>query len=218
MNSVVNDFFNAKFAKASKKTPFQPRALAMESGHDDEYEISFLAAAFAACIGAGFLYFCGMMVSQLLVTARLREIEPKMLAAPGTITSLSIKSEIESSSAIPKVTYEYTVNGTQYTNDRVAAETYYLDSNAERIRFARLYAPGTSLTVHYDPERPERSMLIRGHKGSTRTGLLIFAALAGIAGVVSIVIPMSYWIRGRHRGRVRRMNREHPPETWRQAV
>ena len=74
------------------------------------------------------------------------------------------------------VSYEYRVGGERYTGDRAAYGSNG-DLN-ERIARGRL-EPGSPIQVHYDPDQPSRSVLVRGVQASTLwTGGLVAALVA----------------------------------------
>ena len=58
------------------------------------------------------------------------------------------------------ITYEYFVAGNRYSNSRLGWEdNLFRDSMAEAQQFADLYPTGKSVIVHFDPEKPEFSLL-----------------------------------------------------------
>ena len=77
----------------------------------------------------------------------------------------------------PNVRYRYTVNGRQYTNDRVFyGATGSSDSGWAHTIVAR-YPVGAAM-VRYDPEKPSRSVLEAGVTGTTHLQFIVGGPIA----------------------------------------
>lgn len=94
----------------------------------------------------------------------------------------------------PEVTYTYTVNNTSYSNNTIKfGENAYSSRNkAEGI--ASSYPVGKNVTVYYDPEKPERSVLEPGVSAGSYIviGIGVFFIL-----ITLILIPISFFARNR---------------------
>jgi hypothetical protein len=83
------------------------------------------------------------------------------------------------------VRYEYTVDGKTYTGNRIGfggSPTRSSRSRASSLRSSE-YAEGTTVTVHYDPKNPEKSVLYPGVSmlSYILLGVAVVLALAGAA-------------------------------------
>lgn len=80
----------------------------------------------------------------------------------------------------PYVEYEYEVDGTTYENN-----TVWLGSNATTVEGATEMVeenqPGSTVTVHYDPDDPGSAVLSPGTPSNR--GTLVFASVLVIVGV-----------------------------------
>jgi len=63
----------------------------------------------------------------------------------------------------PRIAYEYSVDGRRYRSEHIAfgATSWSLAPQAARATVAR-YPSGRSVTVYYNPKRPEEAVLHRG--------------------------------------------------------
>lgn len=62
----------------------------------------------------------------------------------------------------PVVVYHYQVNGKDYYNDTIAFQEWLGLAGFEAGVIRSRYVPGSSLTVYYDPNKPELSCLEKG--------------------------------------------------------
>jgi len=105
-----------------------------------------------------------------IVLAVLRSRKAKMAAenwptvAGGVLSSEVVIHRSHSSRGyttvnyMPKVSYEYQVNGQKYLGDGIGFGTAtYGKKKAEEI--AAIYPQGTPVTVHYDPSDPSKAVL-----------------------------------------------------------
>ena len=60
------------------------------------------------------------------------------------------------------VLYRYHVDGTAYEAERVSYRPYFYKVIGSADRMVYRYEPGTTVTVWYDPRRPERAVLEPG--------------------------------------------------------
>jgi uncharacterized Zn-binding protein involved in type VI secretion len=66
----------------------------------------------------------------------------------------------------PVVQYQYTVSGRQYNNKRIAFGATSFDRSTAQKK-ASQYATGMAVSVHYNPNKPEESVLETSASGST---------------------------------------------------
>jgi hypothetical protein len=89
-------------------------------------------------------------------------------SVPGEVTSSEVerrRSNKNSTTYAPVVTYDYTVGGTPYTSDRLAFGAANSGGPAEPRKVAGRYPAGSKVTVHYSPGDPSLAVLEPGlHK------------------------------------------------------
>ncbi len=89
-----------------------------------------------------------------------------MLTGPktlGVITHSSVESGVEPSSVfvfMPKVSYEYKVDGKRYTSSQLAIIEHNTASEDLARQKAEKYVPGQHVEVYYDPEKPAFAILV----------------------------------------------------------
>lgn len=89
----------------------------------------------------------------------------------------------------PHVRYAYTVDGTQYTSERISfgAVTSYGSDSSARSHLSQ-YPPGGELQVFYDPADPSKAVLLREAHGSTvsliGSGVLLLISIFGGVGAL----------------------------------
>jgi hypothetical protein len=88
---------------------------------------------------------------------------------------------------MPKVTYEYQVDGQKFTGDGIAFGTAtYGKKKADAI--AAAYPQGTPVTVHYDPANPAKAVLETKSVGG---GALVALGIILIAlGIMYVIVVM----------------------------
>jgi hypothetical protein len=87
---------------------------------------------------------------------------------------------------IPKVVYEYSVDGKALEADRITFDDLRFDVHLAAKAVADRYAPGSEVSVSYDPERPDRAVL--------EPGLAWTAYLLPAFGVVLTLSTIAAWI------------------------
>ncbi|MCA9073434.1 MAG: DUF3592 domain-containing protein [Planctomycetaceae bacterium] len=100
---------------------------------------------------------------------------------------LSTEGKVESKNLIKRregkprlrVTYSYTINGTQYSNDRYAIDDSY---SRDREAAKEQLAIGEPVTVWYDPAEPDRAVVDR----SFATGAFVMFLVSAIIGCAGI--------------------------------
>lgn len=85
----------------------------------------------------------------------------------------------------PHVSYRYRVRDRSFSGDRVSYDRWvYGDGSRNARRVVRAHIKGTAVQVHYDPARPERSVLQPGwvwpSVAQTIVGLLLLLAARGV--------------------------------------
>jgi hypothetical protein len=130
---------------------------------------------------------------------RKEDISKSWQPAPGVILTSEIKehntvdpSDINRIVTTPIVRYQYTCAGKSYTGYRI---NFYSEefSKAKAQQIVSRYAPGSSVTVYYDPLHPEEAVLERNLRGVNlffSAGLVLFALGMG-ACCISVLV---YWI------------------------
>ncbi|MCD4781758.1 MAG: DUF3592 domain-containing protein [Candidatus Omnitrophica bacterium] len=93
---------------------------------------------------------------------------------------------------IPEVTFQYSVDGHQWTSNRLSNiyDHYYLPESVEKI--IQHYPAGTEVTVLYDPQNPSEAILTYQNPSQYPTYLFIFFGLALI--LTSVVCFVSYYL------------------------
>jgi len=76
--------------------------------------------------------------------------------------------------------YKYTVNGTEYTSDRI---TFFALSDGNINNISDNYRAGSPCKVFYDPADPKNSVLMRGWS----SGMLVL-------GIVFFIVPLGFFV------------------------
>lgn len=106
----------------------------------------------------------------------------------GTVVESGLDADASArrSDYTPDVRYEYVVDGVTYEHDRVRANTNPLDRRGGTVLLGE-YHDGAEVTVHYDPEDPERAVLVPP-EGEQSWLLLVAAGLLVAFGAAVIVL------------------------------
>jgi len=83
--------------------------------------------------------------------------------------------------AEPRIEYEYQVDGQVYRSDKVRPGTWSL-SGRDAARVLKDHAPGTPVTVYYDPANPHRAVL--DPTGGGEWGGVLVGLICAIVGAV----------------------------------
>jgi hypothetical protein len=62
----------------------------------------------------------------------------------------------------PIVKYAYSVGGLSFTSEQISGDGRWSVGEASTREFVAKHPAGSSVTVYYDPDRPERAVLVRG--------------------------------------------------------
>lgn len=115
------------------------------------------------------------------VTARVREadLETDSNRTGGTTTTY-----------VPTITYEYTVDGETYVNDNLYPGPATAGSNSEDEQRSLLdeYPEGETVQAYYDPTDPADSFLEDESRTRQATGLGVLGGLLLAFGVVTVVL------------------------------
>ena len=139
-----------------------------------------------------FLVGLGFILSALVSNQRVRSAE-SWPTIPGTVLDTEVREFVSRSSGVttrtyePIIHYQYILMGKPYEGKRLSFGSLRMkDDQAEEI--VSRYAAGSSVTVHYDPNKPEKSVLeltVRG--GNT---LMISGGIFIVMGIVLIVLQL----------------------------
>lgn len=115
------------------------------------------------------------------VTARVREAE---------LETDSGRTGGTSTTYVPEVTYEYTVNGETYVDDNLypGPATAGSSAEAEQREILNEYPEGATVEAYYDPTDPTVSFLENESRTRQATGLGVLGGLLLAFGVVTIVL------------------------------
>jgi hypothetical protein len=94
----------------------------------------------------------------------------------------------------PEVTYSYNVNNTNFVNDMIKFGENSYSSRRKADEIAGNYPVGKNVTVYYDPEKPERSVLEPGVSAGSFIviGIGVFFIL-----ITLVIVPITYFLRNR---------------------
>lgn len=87
----------------------------------------------------------------------------------------------------PAVEYEYEVRGERYSCSTVSAADMSTTNAARAERIAERYAPGSRVTVYYNPRRPGQAVLEPGAAAGAWLPLLVGAGMFAISAVLDRV-------------------------------
>jgi hypothetical protein len=107
---------------------------------------------------------------------------------PGKITEAEVKKDYDTDAEgfttttfVPEIKYQYQVGEEDFTNDRISfggTKTYSSSKKAEEALSP--YPVNGSVSVFYNPESPEESVLVQGTKG-TMTLIIVGAVFIAIS-------------------------------------
>jgi hypothetical protein len=117
----------------------------------------------------------------------------------GTVIASSIRAERGSSSGTgstinrttyhAEVVYEYVIKGTPFSGERVNFGEYGRETTDHAAAILDRYPEGTVVSVHYDPEEPERSVLEPGMHGVPWFWLLLGTPIFLFGVGLAVVMP-----------------------------
>lgn len=117
--------------------------------------------------------------------------------ADGKVTKSEVTRSTDaegSDSYSPEVTYTYSVNNTGFSNDTIKFGENSYGSRNKANGIAAGYPIGKSVTVYYDPEKPERSVLEPGVSAGSYIviGIGVFFILLTL-----IIASISFFVRAK---------------------
>jgi len=132
---------------------------------------------------AGGLLVAGYGLVRYYTTARRN---PYDATTAGTVleSDLDADASAQCGDYTPDVRYEYVVDGVTYEHDRVRGNANALDRRGGTVLLGE-YHDDADVTVHYDPDDPERAVLVPPEGGGSWlvlvvAGLLVALGAAGI--------------------------------------
>jgi hypothetical protein len=95
----------------------------------------------------------------------------------------------------PEVIYQYTVNDQHYESHTIKFGENSYSSRRKAEGIASSYPVGKEVTVYYDPQNPERSVLEPGVSGGSYIvlGIGVLFGLIGLVAVPLVVIFRQLW-------------------------
>ena len=92
-------------------------------------------------------------------------------------------------SYFPQITYQYSVNGSQYTNNRFSHRNFLINRKGMINGILAKYPIGSNVTVYFDPQNPSESFLQKGYGSlANKIVLLVVGAVILIAVVLALLL------------------------------
>ena len=91
---------------------------------------------------------------------------------------------------VPDIRYRYVVAGVVHVSSNYSNAMFARDSDAVPREIVARYPPGRAVTAWYDPERPDRAVLVR-----EMNWILLTVALVGCLIPVSLLYAYYRWLR-----------------------
>jgi len=151
---------------------------------------TFFSMGIFLLVGVG-LTFWGWNILQ---NARASAAWP---TADGVVTRSQVSHSTDAEggdSYQPQVTYKYSANNLSYENDTIKFGENSYSSRKKADEIAATYPIGKNVTVYYDPEKPDRSVLEPGVSGGSYIviGIGVFFIL-----ITLITVPITFFLRNR---------------------
>jgi hypothetical protein len=121
------------------------------------------------------------------------EITRSSLKWPAT-QALIVRSQIKTTSSSggtkyqhsADIIYRYTINGKEYTSNKIIVGDYSSSSGRRAKKITRQYREGSYVEAYYNPDRPGEAVLIPG--GSILIYVpFVFGILAVCSGVIALI-------------------------------
>lgn len=121
-----------------------------------------------------------MIASQFIAASR----SVSFPTAPGQVVSSEVESQRSSGGGgvgrgrtvhRAKISYTYTIGGQTYSGDRVRYAEWSSSSSGHAQSLVQRYPPGAPISVHYNPARPEVSVIEPGLSDESRFVLVFLA-------------------------------------------
>jgi hypothetical protein len=138
-------------------------------------------------------------VGVIIFTLRNRKKSQASISWP-TANGVVVRSQISTSSSedsdgyttttySPEVVYEYTASGQTFQGKRISYDTLSSTSKKNAEKITGKYQVGVPVTVSYDPQNPQESVLER--RVASLTGGIIFSAIFIVIGLcVCVLVPI----------------------------
>jgi hypothetical protein len=121
----------------------------------------------------------------------LADLSRSWPTVPGTVEACDVETRETRYNTLYAVTarYVYEVAGRSYVGEGIGFRTPLISDKALADRMASKYAPGTKVTVHYDPADPENAVLETSGElgraaGDWRVAICVGAPFGGALGLV----------------------------------
>ena len=149
--------------------------------------ILILAGVILAVVGLGFI------LSAIVSNQRMKAAE-SWPTIPGTVLDTDIQVHVSRNSGMttrtyePIIHYQYTLMGKPYDSKKVSFGSLHMkDDQAQEI--LNRYPAGSTVTVHYDPGKPEKSVLeVTARGGKT---LMISGGFFIVMGIILFVLQLA---------------------------
>ena len=141
-----------------------------------------VVTAVMALFGGGLL-FIGIRSRRAAQASRAWPSTQGTVASSQVITSGSSRSRWYKA----QVTYTFTVDGQNYTSDKVFFGDARSSSMAKEQRVVDRYKAGAPVEVFYNPQQPQEAVLERRTGGTTLVYLILGCVLLLIAGFVAVM-------------------------------
>ncbi|MFW9992285.1 MAG: DUF3592 domain-containing protein [Candidatus Odinarchaeota archaeon] len=146
--------------------------------------VELLFVAFLGLFGTIFvlggsygLYSTVKMIKEAIATYRWPRTDGKV-----TATRIDTESGDESTYYIPVITYSYTVGEKQYQSERLRISVDVSGREGWAGKMVKKYAPGKSVSVHYNRDSPEKAVI--------EYGLNLPVIIYGFIGLISLGIGL----------------------------
>lgn len=105
-------------------------------------------------VGAGIVWFANWSIKK-------SKAQQKWPTVNGTVISTKINETYTKKKReyTPSVTYGYTVNGTQYTSNRISFAVRQYQKRSKASSIVNRYRAGSQVVVHYNPLNPAEAVL-----------------------------------------------------------
>jgi hypothetical protein len=161
--------------------------------------ISYVPILVGLAVGILFVAIGVIFLVVSIVNRKKASASQNWPAAQGQVTYSSVREEVNtdengvSYSYIPVVQYTYTVMGQQFTGNRIS---FGAQNNARKAaeEVATRYSPGSAVTVHYNPDKPQEATLETKAGGSTL--FLIVGIIFAVIGIAACCIGAGISILG----------------------
>jgi hypothetical protein len=145
-----------------------------------------LAGVILALVGLGFI------LSAIISNQRTKTAE-SWPTIPGTVLHSEVMVHVTRNKGVttrtyePIVHYQYNLMGKPYESKKVSFGSLHMkDDQAEEI--VSRYPAGSSVTVHYDPNKPEKSVLeVTARGGKT---LMVSGGIFIVMGIVLFILQL----------------------------